>query len=259
MTAPNFVVALCELARPLEEEEEALASILGVTPYDARIRAGGVLPKITQQVETRDEALALTDALRRRGHGVVAFDVADVVSTGAMVPMRRFGLEGGVLYANDRKPPSRPVGELAALARVVVQAHVQRKTREVAYTFTTRGSIRKELEKTSGEQHAEDALVLFFDEGVPWILRPSDARYLALGAEIRPTVRENFLYTVDWLRFRAGSAVYDDRFARAPLVSRRPLGVRGNNAPSFQGDRTVDVQLHALGLWLRRGRGGPYR
>ncbi|MCA9586622.1 MAG: hypothetical protein KC657_14800 [Myxococcales bacterium] len=258
-TAPLFVVALCELGAPIEVEEEPFAAILGVTTYDARTRATGTLPKIVHQAATMDEALHVAEALRRRGHGAVAFDANDALALDRMVTMRRFSVDGETLFAHDKRPPSRQLSELLVIVRLVLHQHVQRTQTEVEYRYTNRGAVRVAVDRTSGENHAEDALVLFFDGGPPWSLRAREAKYLALGARIRPTVRENFFATAEWLRAVAGSAVYDERFVSTPLVSARLADVRGHGDPALRSDRLSDLRLHALGAWLSRGRHGPYR
>jgi hypothetical protein len=260
VTAPLFVVALCELGAPIEAEEAAFAEILGVSTYDARTRATGTLPKVVHQASTMAEALHVLEALRRRGHGAVAFDASATFALDRMVTMRRFSVDGETLYAHDRRPPSRPLAELLVIVRLVLQQHVQRTQQEIEYRYTNRGTVRRvQVDRTSGENHAEDALVLFFDGGPPWSLRAREAKYLALGPRIRPTVRENFFAAVEWLRSLAGAAVYDERFVSTPLVSARLADVRGHGDPALRSDRLSDLRLYALGVWLARGRHGPYR
>lgn len=255
----RFVVALAELGAPLEAEEEALAEILSVSPYDVRTRAMGTLPKIVHQAPTQEEADRVAAALRARRHGALSFDALEVVSLDRMVGLRRFVVEGDRIYANDRREPWCRAGDVTAIARLVLHQHFQRTQREVRYRYTNRGALRTEVDKNSGESHAEDALVLFLESGPPWLLKAREARFLALGAHIRPTVRENFFATVEWFRSLAPQAVFDERFVASPLVSARVVEVRGPGDPALRADRAADLRVHALGAWLGRDRLGPYR
>jgi hypothetical protein len=258
--SPMFCLAVCELGAPLEREEEAIATLLGVALYDVRIRLGGVLPKIVAQREDAVSALALAEPLRRRGHGAIVFDADDAIALERMTLMRRFALEGDRLFANDRKEPGRPIAELTAIVHGALNVSVVRTTRQLATTITGRGAISSDEKRTSTEHNVERIAVLFWRDGAPWLLRQSEARYLALGQQLRATNHENFQLAVEWLRARAPSAVHDDRFVANPLVPQRTVGVRGaETANALTSDRSVELTLHALGTWLSRDRFGPYR
>lgn len=253
-------LAVCELGAPLDREENALASALGLTPYDVRIRLGGVLPRVMGQFDDAAAALAIADRLRSRGHGVVVFAATDAPALERMTLMRRFDAVGGQLFANDKKPPGRALSDLVAIVHAALDVRVLRTSREINYRATSRGTVREEEQHRSTEHALEMVALLFWREGAPWLLRQSEARYVALGAQVRPTVHENFQLAIEWLRARARDAVYDDRFVKPPLRPDRPVEVRDTDtARALGSDRAVEQTLHALGTWLARGRGGPYR
>src|SRR6185503_5112979 len=114
--AEVYVVAITELATPVEQEAAALAADLGTTPYEERLNLASGLPAVVLTAADRARALALLKALRARGHGAVAIDAAVVVSSEAMVSMRRFGLEEGALTAEGERLPH---GEILALIRAM--------------------------------------------------------------------------------------------------------------------------------------------
>lgn len=253
-------LAVCELGAPLEREEEALASLLGITAYDVRIRLGGVLPKVMGQFDEAGVAVQVADRVRARGHGAVVFDADAVTPLARMTLMRRFDAVGDRLFANDKKPPGVVLSDIVAIVHAALDVRVQRTSREITYRATTRGTIREEDQHRSTEHATEMVALLYFREGPPWLMRQSEARYVALGSQVRPTVHENFQLAIEWLRARAQNAVYDDRFARRPLRPDKPVEVRDSDtARALSSDKSVEQTIHALGTWLGRGRGGPYR
>jgi hypothetical protein len=253
-------LAVCELGAPLEREEAVLASILGLTTYDIRIRLGGLLPRVMGQFDDAAMAVAIADQLRSRGHGVVVFAAADALALERMTLMRRFDVVGDQLFANDRKPPGRPLSDLVAIVHAALDVRVMRTAREISYRTTSRGTVREEDMHKSTEHALEMVALLFWREGGAWLLRQSEARYVALGAQVRPTVHENFQLAIEWLRARGQNAVYDDRFVKPPLRPDRSVEVRdSDSARPLGSDKAVEQTLHALGTWLGRGRGGPYR
>lgn len=255
-----FCLAVCELGAPLEREDEAIAGILGVTPYDVRIRLAGVLPRIMAQREDVASTLDCAERLRRRGHGAIVFDVNEATVLERMPLMRRFGVEGETLFANDMKPPGRSLGDLLAIVHASLNVSVVRTTRETVLKATGRGTARSEEKRTATERSTERIAVFCWRDGERWLLRQSEARYVALGDQLRATNTENFQLAVDWLRARANVAVFDNRFIASPLTPQRTVGVRGaETARALTSDRSVELALHALGTWLTRDRTGPYR
>lgn len=253
-------LAVCELGAPLDREEGPLAAILGVTPYDVKIRLGGALPRVMGQYDDAGAALSVADRLRSRGHGVVVFAATDALALERMTLMRRFDAVGDRLFANDKKPPGKPLADLVAIVHAALDVRVTRTARESTYHMTNRGVVREEEQKKSSEHAVEMVALLFWREGGAWLLRQSEARYVALGSQVRPTVHENFQLAIEWLRARGPNAVYDDRFVKPPLRPNRTVEARDSDAAKPLGsDKSVEQTLHALGLWLGRGRGGPYR
>ncbi len=255
-----FCLAVCELGAPLEREEGPIADILGVTPYDVRIRLGGVLPRIVAQRDDAASTLALAEPLRKRGHGAIVFRTKDATALERMPLMRRFGASGDLLFSNDTASLESPLVDLVAIVHASLNVSVVRTTRQVTARTTARGTARMEETRTAMERNLEKIAVLYWRTGEPWLLRQSEARYVALGDGLQSTNSRNFELAVGWLRGRAPSAVYDRRFVDSPLMPQRAVPVRGAEAArALSSDRSVELVLHALGTYLARDRGGPYR
>lgn len=254
-------MAIAELARPLEVEAEALGALVGLTGYDMRLRLGGVLPAIVAHLPSAEPALELLEALRRRGHGAVAMDTAEVTPSSAMVRMKRFAIEGARLRADDRGEAT-PLADVVALVRASTSTDVIRTTRErePVYTGGRAAPTMREVEHQSHDAVVDNVLYVFRREGAPWLLVEREAKFIALGAALKPTRAQNFLATIDLLRHAAPGAVYDDRFAAAPHQSGRLVVTQGAaGTPDPRGDDRLDVLVHVLARWVTRPVGGPYR
>ncbi len=244
---------------------EGLAATLGggITALELRMALSAVKPSILFRTPSRERAEQAASILVAHGLGAVAVDMADVVSVERMVHVHRFTLEAAGLRA-DARGPTLAYDEVAAIVRAAVETSILRTTREIeAVRAGARGTrVEVEVERTRAERAVEQVAFLFArGEGVPWVLRAGEARYLALGAAMRPTSMENFLATVALLRERAPKATYDERFVAHPLVRQAETYVRGHDtaAPALD-DRAVEVRVHILARGLGRSvREGPYR
>jgi hypothetical protein len=259
------VVAIVDAAANAVADAERLTAALGdgLTPLELRMALSAVPPSVLFRTGSRERAEQAAGILVAHGVGAMAVDLAEVPSLEQMVHVRRFALEdtglrshtGGPLLAYDA---------MAAIVRVAIETSVWRTTRESERLVPGPRGERPEVtvERTRAEHTVEQALFLFErGGGMPWVLRASDARYLGLGAALRPTTIENFVATIAILRERAPRAIYDDRFVAHPLARQTETHVRGHDtaAPPL-GDRAVEVRLHLLASTLGRGaHAGPYR
>jgi hypothetical protein len=253
------VVAITEAADGAAIDAEDLARALGggITALELRMALSAVPPGVLFRTPSRERAEQAASVLVNRGLAAVAIDPADVVSIERMVHVHRFALEEAGLRA-DTAGPTLAYGEIAAIARVSVESAIWRSTREVEQQFqgVRRARVDVQVERTRVEHATEQALFLFVrGAGVPWVLRAGEARYLSLGAGLRPSSMENFLATLTLLRLRAPRAVYDERFVGRPLVRQTETHVRGHDtaAPGL-GDLGLEVRLHLLGRVLGQGR-----
>jgi len=256
----RHVVAIAELARPLEIESEPLGALVGLTAYDVRLRLGGILPAVILHTGTAEAALEAVEAIRRRGHGALAMDAAEVTPSSAMVRLRRFGIEGARLRADERSEAT-PLADVTALVRASTATDVVRSTREreTVYTGGRPAPATREVDRLSHESVVDHVVYVFRREGPPWLLVEREAKYLGLGAAMRSTRFQNFLATIELLRRAAPGAVYDERFAVDPHPSGRLVLTHGGGTPDPRADDRLDVLVHVLARWLTRPIGGPYR
>lgn len=252
-----FVVAIAELAHPLEDEAPSLATPLGLTAFDVRTRAAGVLPKIVAQYASRDDAERALSVIRARGHGALVCDTRDVIAGRDMVHLRRFALEEHALREGAE---ILPWDAIAALIVVAARTDVVRTTRERDVEVTGRSARIVERDHARHEHVMEQSAYLVPRHGSPWVLHERGAKYVALGNAMRPTQHENFAAMVSLVRGRALGAIFDDRFAMQPQMGSQLVMVRGHDsAEASSTDAGIDMAVHLLAQWLLRGHGGPYR
>jgi hypothetical protein len=262
-----YAVALAELAGDLEEEAVALAPVLGVAPYDIRVRFAGVLPRVVFNSPSRSEAERVLGLLRARGHGALVCDTRDVPSGSGMIRIHRFAFAPDALLANDGGP-RLPYDEVAAILVARIRTDVVRKTEDVVLVPQPKGPPITAVVEHDRNEHVLDHAAYVFPRApadgplaTAWVLRESDAQYRALGDAMSIVRHENFLTTLAILRARAPGAIYDDRFAAAPIGGANVLHARGHASPEAPAqDARADLAVHLLARWvLREGRAEPYR
>ncbi len=266
-----FVVAILELATPVEAEAECLAADLGATVYESRLLLATPPPTIVLTTPDRARAAALLGKLRARGHGVVACDGAAVAGPSAMTSVRRFRLGDDAIHADERTSDTLPFADVMALLPAQHRVQVEKNTQHTEKKFDMTRAIvsgglmvRKKVTHTSHAvaDERERVLYLFRASGAsPWILREHEASYASL-ARVAPTARENFDTTVASLRERAPDAIYDARLLatrRVPETMRVAGDARAQTLTTSSASG-VDLLAHLLALWLsKRARGaeGP--
>jgi hypothetical protein len=258
-----YVVAIvADVADPQVDAEE-LARRLGdgTTALELRLALSAVPPAVLLRTPSRGRAEQTARVLSAGHRAAVAVDLADVVPVERMVHVRRFALDATRLHA-DARGPALAYEDITAILHVAAETSVLRTTREKEIDPTRGRRTEVEVEHTRTERTVEHALFLLGRaDTVPWVLRASEARYLTLGAALRPTSMENFLVVLAFLRERAPRALYDERFALQPIVRHAQAQVRGHDTASPElGDAAVDVRVHLLGRTLLRSKtDGPYR
>ena len=257
-----FVVFVSHLARPAETEAAAVASVLGVTEYEARLALVTPAPAVVLTTSSRDRANDTAARLRTRGHGVHVFDEEAFVPSDAMTKMDDFRLDGdGVRRVAD--------GELLAYGDVfAILRAVHSSSSEVERPSAQRG-LRADLidmQRTPDamrvvSKNAEREQVAYFFRRSgerPWILRERHARYAGLGAERGPIAFGNFVLTVNRVREAAPMSVYDDRLVRRRVAERvrEDSMLKATYKSSQDG---VDLLAHLLALSIANQGGSPYR
>ncbi len=257
-----FAVALAELAGTVDAEAAALAADLGTSAYDARLLLAAGLPALVRTTPDRAQALDLLARLRGRGHRAVACDAAAVVSSGAMVAMRRFRLEDGAV-ALDGDEAALPYGDIVALIAAVHRRRTDTESRTQESKFSmSRALLTSGLSMTktvttrahTSSEEREGVLYAFRRSGAtPWILREHGTAWGSLGPAVAATESENFRRAVTALRERAPGAAFDERLVTRKASGRAAVsGGAGATTVTTSSDAAIDLLAHLLALWLAR-------
>ena len=120
----------------MEAEAAALAADLGTTAYEERLKLVAGLPAIVLTSADPAPARALLEKLRARRHGAVLCDAAEVVPSGAMVPLRRFTFEPDALVAADVPGARLPYDDILGIFRASHQTRTETRTETKSKQFS---------------------------------------------------------------------------------------------------------------------------
>lgn len=258
-----YVVALTELATPLEAEAAALAADLGTTLYEERLHLLTGLPCVVLTTVDRGEAVALLAKLRARGHGAVACDASAVVGSEAMIPMRGFAFEPDAVVAGEAR---LPYGEITALLRAMHRTSTETRGETKSRQFSAGKALLTgglafsktvTKEEKSVAQASEQVLYVYRGGGAtPWLLRERGTSYAGLGARLSASSTQNFLTTIACLREKAPAALYDERLLNPRNASTRLSRSGTASASTLQTSSAggVDLLAHLIALWNAKGR-----
>jgi hypothetical protein len=258
-----FVVAIGELAGPVEAEALALAADLGMTPYEVRLNLTAGLPAIVLMSTDRERAVTVYNRIAARRHGTILCDSDDVVPSQAMVSMRRFRLEPDAVLADDSAAETRlEYDDIHVLLRAVHRTsdtdveHIRERKFRPGMALLTGGLVMtkkqvREVERT--REGREEVLYIFRQSGAtPWLLYES-SQFQGLGKDLDPTRHGNFMTTIRLLRERSRFAKYDER-----LVARRKLPELSIASDDDGATAGMDLVAHVLAQCLAGGA-EPYR
>ena len=255
------IVAIAELATPLEVEAAALAVDLGTTAYEERLNLLTGLPSVVLTTVDRAAAQALVAKIRARKHRALLVDSDSVVAHEAMISMRGFALDAkGVTVGEHELPYGEITVLLRAMHRTSSETQSESKSRQfsagkalltggLAFTKT----VTKE-EKTAA-QVSEQVLYVFRGEGeTPWLLRERGTSYAGLGPALTVSSAQNFLATIAHLRKHAVEAAYDERLLNPRGATNRLTrsGTSTASTTSVSSASGVDLLAHLLAKTLAR-------
>jgi hypothetical protein len=260
-----FAVALCRWSETfaIEDEVRALAPLLGKSAYDVRLALQAPPPIVLSSTPDLEAAKRLLAALRARGHGAVACDLARVRGSSDMFAPKTFRFEAAELVVAAPSVEQRlPYGEMLALIRARHDSVDERVSEHRSTKFSlaraaitgglsvTKTTVRHERRVSEEREHV---LYVFDRSGDGHVfLREQRLGYAGLGDRLGPTTTENFAATVAVLRERAASALYDER-----LVSRRRRGdvlsaSTGGSSTSNAGE--TDLLAHLIAVAHLQGQ-----
>jgi len=212
----------------MDQEVAGLSRVLGVQPYDLRLRLSGPLPVILAWFSDAEKARNLLKGLRERGHGAVACDGDKIQPSNQMMTPRTFEFQVTSLKVNTHGQPPDIIAfsELLALVHAQIENEIQNTTTEKSRKFSVGRAImtggmvltKKTSKQVSGHEGEFEQVLYVFKKSSkePFIFRQNTLRYLGLGSEIGQSTVENFTRLVKTLRQHAPEALYDNR-----LLTRR--------------------------------------
>ena len=254
------VVAIHGWSEASPELVQALAAVLGLTPFEVRPRLMGGGPAAVGRFASGREAAILAERLGRCGVATLVIDADEVRGRGGRLVVRRFELGEDALTVDgvDGRSARIPYGEIDILLPamgITAQTEpvtVTERRLNVGATLLTGGiPVMKKVERKEEVQAEEREKSLFVHAGTgpALLLRQSGMTYEGLGPAMRPSRELNFAHLTAELRRLAPAAVWDERLLqRAGQV--RVLG------PALDPDTHLDLAAEILARSLRRGRGG---
>ena len=254
-----FAVAIAELRSDIAAEAAALAPDLGVTAYEARLTLAQGAPVVVLTTADEGRCLELLSRIRARGSGAVTFDMSAVVSSQAMIPMRRFRLGQSSISLDDR-PDVLPYDDVVALVAAVHREHTSQATESrdrtisVGRAVMTGGLVMTKTvtRETRTETSERDPVLYVFRRSgqTPWLLRERGTAWAGHGGPMSPMATANFKTTVEKIRERAHGAVYDDRLVTRRGGPERLTSTGGSSNTTTRSSGTgVDVFAHVIAAW----------
>jgi hypothetical protein len=222
-----YAVAIAELSGA-GEDLRGLAADLGTTPYELKLVLNAGLPAVVSLTVDAAVAASAAQVIERHGHRAVSADRRSVTASSAMTAIVDVEFGPDSLRAGNARGDRLPYADILALVRAThrsqetaLREEKERKFRP-GMALATGGLV---LSKTTTRQvathtdHREQVLYLFSSaENTPWILRERTARYAGLGPDLAPSSLQNLETSVQRLRQRAPSALYDQRLLGAHAI-----------------------------------------
>jgi hypothetical protein len=215
-----LIVAVTRWGPGLDAQLPELAKILGLFPYDLRIRLNGPLPVVVLRTGDRDLAAQILTRLRAWGHGAVGCDEDKVLSSDAMHQPREFSFAGDLLVTEDPRHTRAEVASadvFALIHTMVVSDHRQTAEKSGKQFSAARAVLSGGLVMTRStsstahvtESESEERVYLVRrDYSEPMLLAQHQLHYQGLGAALGRSSHENFASLVEQLRRFSPTAFY---------------------------------------------------
>jgi hypothetical protein len=251
-------------ARALEQELPALAQVLGLGLYDARLRLVAATPAVVAHGLTLERAQSLLGLLREHGHGAVAADMSSVpvqrpshVAIGfELTPEALIAIGEGVQRSVLPYPHILGVVRALEVSSESSTSSTTEKKLAIGTAVLTGGmKLSKKVtkvEKSASSERQRVAYVFSQSGPQPILLKEHGLSYAGLGAQRGLTAHQSFDALIAELRKRAPGALHDDRL----LAHRRhaeAVVVRGTSnerAVSSTNAAANDLAAHLLMLAL---------
>lgn len=271
-----YVVAVTRWGPGLQEQLPELAAMLGLFPYDLRMRLNGPLPVIVARMPEQGPASALMAKLRGWGHGAVGCALSTVPSASEMFTPREFAFDEAAgtleLRGTGRALSVRPEQVHALIhAMALTETRTTRETTSkkfsAARAVATGGMVmRKKQTQTSTSTESEwgEQLYLVLQskaaKAAPVLLTQHGLRYAGLGEAKSHSSLTSFATLVERLRAFAPHAFYDRRLVESRRkpgfvgASRSKVGKAKQEAVAHSNAGGVDLAARLLLIAHSRGQ-----
>ena len=257
-----WVLAVRSLDPPEPQRVQAIATALGLTPYEARARAQGPAPRVVATFGQRPPADGAAEALDAAGLDPIVLGDDQIESDARRVFVRSFALAPGSVRFVSRDGRSFDVASadftlLLRGTRIRRDSHVEVTTERrlsVGKAVLTGGLLMtsgKKKETTISTEVREGFLSLYATSTPDLLIGETTVLYEGLGPAMAPTRAANFMRLVAELRTLAAAAVYDERLLTRAGQAQVLGGVLGP-------EPFLDVATTVLAASLRAAT-APYR
>ncbi len=246
------VVAVHRLQGSPDQLARDLATVLGITPYEARSRViapnGG--PAVVASFASAEPAATCAARLRDAGFFplVVSDQEMENDSNRSLVRQLQFAPGGLHLALRDGGNLSIPYAEVTLLLRgagIVTSTAVETRTEkkfDLGRAVVSGGLVMRKKTTTVTEHTTHERQPfchLYLPGRPPVVLRQNEMDYSALGADRQLSREANFNWICAELRRRCPAAILDDRLQTRPGLAQL-LG------PALDPERYLDLAITLL-------------
>jgi hypothetical protein len=251
------VVAICNWKGESAELVQTLASILGITVYEARPRMFGGGPAVVASFADPQLAMDLAGKLNQSGIPALIFDATTVRSSAGYFIVRRFEFKKWALHieTSNGQRAEVPYDEIdlllpgTSIVGISETRTVTERKLSIGKTILSGGiPMTKKVEYQEAVTSEERTKVLYLYAGKrsPVIFSQNGMTFDGLGDAMKLSRELNFTHIIDELRRLCPGAVYDDRLLNQ-VGQTRLLG------PGLNPETNLNLAVEILALGLRQG------
>jgi hypothetical protein len=251
-----YVVAICNWKEESVELVQTLATVLGITVYEARPRMFGRGPAVVASFADPQPAQELARKLNQSGIPTLIFDATAVRSSSGYFIVRRFEFKKGALHieASDGQQVEIPYYEIDLLlpgTSVIGTSETKTVTERkfsIGKTILSGGipmTKKVEHQEAATTEERTKVLYLYADKRLPVIFSQNGMTFDGLGDAMKLSQELNFTHLINELRRLCSGAVYDDRLL-SQMGQVRLLG------PGLNSETNLNLAVEILALSLRQ-------
>lgn len=250
------VVAISSWKEETAELVQALASVLGITAFEARPRLIGNGPAVVASFADKEMAVALAKRLNQVGFATLVVDAAAVRSRAGHFVVRRFQFNKWSLLieTSGGQQEEIPYEEIqlllpgTSIAGTSETITITERKFSIGKTLISGGipmTSKVERQEEVTKEERGKILYLYAAKRMPIVFSQNGMSYDGFGPAMKLSRELNFAYLLSELRRFCPGAAYDDRLLnRAGQV--RLLG------PSLNPETNLDLAADILARSLRK-------